>query len=269
MNLGNWTSNLNYYRDMYNNAEPFENVIIKDFFNNDYANEIYDNIPTPIDNNENWKHYDNPIEQKYSLNNFKDYPKMIEIFNLLQSSDFLELIKQITNINNLEIDPYLHGAGIHAYPNNGKLDIHLDYNIHPISGKERRINIIIYMNKNWKPEYGGGICLYDKDMNKIKEYLPDFNSMIIFRTSDISYHGLPIPIKCPINEFRKSIAIYYVSEPRDNLTQRFKANFFPHPKQELSDGLKKLYEIRKNRLLTNDDLETHYPNWKNEKSIYW
>ena len=61
----------------------------------------------------------------------------------------------ITGISDLESDPYLHGAGLHAYPHNGKLDVHLDYSIHPVSGKERRVNLIIYLNKDWRDDYGG------------------------------------------------------------------------------------------------------------------
>ncbi len=262
MKLGNWTSNINYYKDLYKNAKPFEYVIIKDFFDDDYANEIYKNMPIPLDKNKNWHHYDNPIEQKYSINNFEDYPLIKDLYNHLNDLKFIELLKEITEINNLELDPYLHGAGIHAYPNNGKLDMHLDYNIHPISGKERRINLIVYMNKDWKEEYGGKIELYDTNKNKISEELPLFNTAIIFKTNDLSYHGLPYPIKCPDDKFRQSIAIYYVSDPHENLTKRFKAEFFPQLNQPVGEELAKLYEIRKERLITNADLTNYFPDWR-------
>ena len=88
-----------------------------------------------------------------------------------------------------------------------------------------------------------------------------WNTAILFKTSDILYHGLPEPIKCPDNKYRKSIAIYYVSKPRENLIERYKADFFPKLNQNLNEKLKKLYEIRKNRLITNEDL-LEYPNWK-------
>lgn len=269
MELGEWINNIDHYSNLYKTAKPFEYVIINNFFNEKYANMIYDNLPTPLDKNKNWHHYNNPIEQKYSLNNFNEYELIKNLYESLVSNDFIEKIQKITGINNLENDPYLHGAGIHAYPNKGKLDMHLDYNIHPISGKERRINLIIYMNKDWKDEYGGKIELYDINKNKIVEESPSFNSVIIFRTSDISYHGLPKPINCPENIFRKSIAIYYVSEARENLTKRFKAEYYPQLNQSLTDGLKKLYEIRKERLITNDDLNEHYPKWYLEDNGFW
>ncbi len=263
---GSWINNINNYKNEYKKAKPFEHIIINDFFSLDYINKIYENYPK-IDNN--WYYYNNPIEHKYLLNKFDYNNEIKEMYEKLNSNEFINLLKQITDINDLEKDEYLHGAGLHAYPNNGKLDIHLDYNIHPITGKERRINLIIYMNKDWKEEYGGNLELYDEERkeNKIK-LCPKFNTAIIFRTSDISYHGLPKPIRCPEGEYRKSIAIYYVSLPRENLKKRFKAEFFPQIEQPVNEKLKKLYEIRKERLIKDEDLKD-WNNWKNEGNGYW
>jgi len=272
MVLGEWVNNLDYYNDLYKKGKPFEHIIINNFFDDDYIQEISNNFPLPTDNDNNWKYYHNPLEHKYSLNNFDNYPKIKEVFDYLQTEDFIQLLRKITDINNLENDPHLHGAGIHAYPNRGKLDIHLDYNIHPITFKERRINLIIYLNKDWDDAYGGNIQLFDENRNKTDITIkPRFNSAIIFKTCDISYHGLPEPIKCPDNYYRKSIAIYYLSEPRENLTKRFKAEYFPQNNQPVNEGLLKLYEIRKNRLITKEDLDNYYPDWEIDdiKNGYW
>lgn len=266
--LGEWINNLDYYKESYKNAKPFEYVIINNFFDDTYANSIYENFPLPSDNN-NWHRYCNPFENKYSLNNFENHPKIGELFELLSEDSFISNMRHITSITDLEKDPHLHGAGVHIYPNNGKLDMHLDYNIHPITKKERRLNLIIYMNKDWKEEYGGKIELYNTNMIKITEEMPSFNTAIIFKTCDISYHGLPKPIKCPDDIFRKSIAIYYVSNPRDNITERYKAEYFPQLNQPVNDNIRKLYEIRKNRLITDDDLDQIYPNWKTDGNGYW
>lgn len=264
--LNNWITQLNYYKEEYKNGKPFENIIIPSFFEEEIANEINDNFPLI---NEDWNYYNNPIEHKYSLNKLDKYPKIKKIIDYLQTKEFIEYISKITGIEDLEADAYLHGAGLHVYPNNGKLDIHLDYNIHPITKMERRVNLIIYLNKDWKEEYGGFLKLYDENLNEIKtNNVSMWNSAILFRTSDISYHGLPEPIKCPEDKYRKSIAIYYVSKPRENLVERYKAEFFPQPNQEVNDKLKKLYEIRKTRLITEEDLN-EYPNWKTDGNGYW
>jgi len=272
--LGEWGKSEKTINDLhlkFSMGKPFENVIINNFFCDEIANECFNMFPNPyIFDNSNWCYYKNPIENKYTLNKFDNHDLIKKIFSYLQTDNFLLIIKKITGIDNLETDEYLHGAGIHAYPNNGKLDIHLDYNIHPITGKERRVNLIIYLNKNWKKEYGGDIKLYDNEFNEYNknEDVSMWNTGYLFRTSDISYHGLPTPIKCPENEFRKSLAIYYVSEPRENLTKRFKAEFFPQKNQKVNDNLKKLYEIRKTRLITNEDLK-EYPNWEIDGNGFW
>lgn len=263
---GNWINNIDYYKNEYKNAKPYEHIIIKDFFSLDYANKIYENYPK-ID--EKWCYYDNPLENKYALNKFDNNNEIKEMYEKLNNENFIDKLKEITEIKDLEKDEYLHGAGLHAYPNNGKLDIHLDYNIHPITGKERRINLIIYMNKDWKEDYGGNLELYDDKRKRCNINLyPTFNTAILFRTSDLSYHGLPTPIKCPEGEYRKSIAIYYVSLPRENLTKRYKAEYFPLLEQPVNEKLKKLYEIRKERLITNEDLE-NWINWKMDGNGYW
>jgi hypothetical protein len=151
---------------------------------------------------------------------------MIEIIIIIQSNiNIFEYLQTEEFIKDLEIDPYLHGAGIHAYPNNEKIDIH------PIT-KKRRVNLIIYLNNDWNEEYGGQLKLYE---NKI---ILMWNTAILFKTSDISYHGLPEPIKCPDNKYRKSIAIYYVSKPRENIIERYIAEFFLKVNQQLKKSEK-------------------------------
>jgi Rps23 Pro-64 3,4-dihydroxylase Tpa1-like proline 4-hydroxylase len=267
--INNWITQIEFYKNNYKNGKPFEHTIIPMFFKEEIAEEINEKFPLPTNGDDDWNFYHNPIEHKYSLNKFDKYAEIKRIFEYLQTDECINYIRKITDIEDLEIDPYLHGAGVHVYPNNGKLDIHLDYNIHPITKKERRVNLIIYFNKDWDEEYGGELKLYDDKFNEIKiENFCMWNSAILFRTSDISYHGLPEPINCPENKYRKSLAIYYVSNPRKNSVERYKAEFFPKQNQEVNEKLKKLYEIRKTRLITNEDLK-EYPNWKTDGNGYW
>ena len=136
----------------------------------------------------------------------------------------VDLFQIITGIPDLENDPYLHGAGLHFHERGGKLDMHLDYSIHPLSKKERRLNLILYLNEYWKESYNGGLELWDKAYtHRCETILPSFNRAVLFQTSDISYHGLPTPIACPTDTGRKSLAIYYVSNSRDNVVHRSKA----------------------------------------------
>jgi len=244
----------------FNDGEPFEHIVIENFLKN----------PIPIPDPETfWHVYDNPIERKTLTNNLNKYPDWKHIVDAMQSPEFVSKLAQITGISNLESDPHLHGAGLHATPRLGKLDIHLDYMIHPISKKERRLNIILYMNETWDESWGGDLELWNDTRTRcVKKVSPKWNTAIIFKTSDLSYHGHPKPLECPEGVYRKSLAVYYVSDPRDVENPRYKAEFFPVPEQVVDPRLAKLYSIRKLRLIEPSDLED-WPNWKNEGNGYW
>ena len=247
------------------NAKPFSYIVIDNFLKDEYAEELYNNYP---EINNEWHKYNNPLEVKYAydnINNMSDVYK--NFFYYLNSNNFIDELKAMTGINNLEYDPYLHGAGIHAMPNNGKLHMHLDYEKHPYSGKERRLNLIYFLNKDWKTEWGGNLELWDDNLltekttniiNKViidkKVHIePFYNRAVFFKTNDISWHGIPDPINCPTNILRKSIACYWISDLNVNKTQyRLKAKFIKRPWED--DNLKRLYEIRENRRLTDEDL---------------
>ena len=191
---------------------------------------------------------------------------IIKLFNLLSCKDIIKNISNLSGIDNLEYDPYLHGAGLHIYPKNGKLDMHLDYEKHPYMDKERRINIILFMTKDWKKEWNGDIQFWNEDMIEcVKKYNVEFNTAVIFKTNEKSWHGLPEKITCPENIFRKSIAYYYISpiesKPynekigNDGSGYRTKATFTKLPNDEYDELKEKLYKIRPFRLITKKDLE--------------
>jgi len=266
--FNNWTEDYLSLKNIFLSNKPFEHLVIDNFFKDDYAEILYKNFPKVED--KKWFSYWNPIEKKYAMNNFSDNEVYNDLFTKLQSPESLDLMKKISGIENLEIDEHLHGAGVHYHPRGGKLDMHLDYSLHPISGKERRINLIIYLNKNWKEEYNGELQFWNNEFTDCEAKIyPLFNRAIIFKTSDISYHGLPQLINCPPEKRRKSIAIYYVSEPRENITHRTKACFRSLPWQPVNERLKKLYDIRKERVIKKSDLDEIYPDWETSGDGYW
>jgi Rps23 Pro-64 3,4-dihydroxylase Tpa1-like proline 4-hydroxylase len=263
--FGDWVNNINYLKNNFLNASPFEHVVIDNFLNDSYANELYNLFPENFDN---WYKYENPIEIKYTyddINNLNN--KMKNYFYYLSSDKIIDLFRKITNIKDLTYDEYLHGAGLHCHPRYGKLNIHLDYEKHPITGKERRLNIIYFLSKDWKNEWNGQNELWDKDgENSITKTDVKFNRAIIFKTNDISWHGLPNKILCPEGNYRKSLALYYVSplvSLKNEYKYRKKAKYIiTDEKEKDNEGLKNLCEIRSNRRLTIDDINKYYPNWQ-------
>lgn len=230
------------------NAKPFPHLVIDNFLEINFANKIAEEFPE--EEWYGWYSYNNPLEKKKSCNNLDMLPENInKYFGYVNSQKFIQRIEELTGISNLEADPHLHGGGAHYHPAGGKLHMHLDYSIHPISGKERRLNLILYLNQDW--QRGGELELWDPDLQHcVKKVEPIFNRAVLFQTSDISWHGLPTPCKSP----RKSLAVFYLSEPRPNVTPRYKAKFAVTPADTQKEYLQKLIDIRSTRRLTDEDL---------------
>lgn len=116
----------------------------------------------------------------------------------------------MTGIPKLIPDPYFLGAGIHRTNNGVYLSIHADFNYHYRMNLERRLNVLIYLNDDWKPEYGGSFEIWTDDMTQqVAAFPPVMKRMCCFSTSSTSMHGNPVPINHPDGEPRLSIALYY------------------------------------------------------------
>jgi len=252
--FGDWVKEIKNLNNIFKEAVPYEHIIIPDFLNEDFAEKIYNEFPTDY---QNWYIYNNPLEVKYANDKINDFPiNLKNLYYILSTDKCIEYISKLSDIKNLEFDPYLHGAGIHSHPRNGKLNMHLDYEKHPKSGKLRRVNIILYMSKNWNKEWNGQTELWDENMEECKaKSNVVFNTALIFKTNDISWHGLPNEIKCPEGIFRKSIAYYYVSDfDYKKKEYRNKATYTTRPQDSYDPKIEKLCKIRSERRLTLEDL---------------
>jgi hypothetical protein len=267
--FGDWVNHTDELNLQFKDADPFPYVVVKNFLNEEYAEKIYSLFPTDIHDAEKWHKYCNPIEVKYANDNINSLPEDIKnFFYHLSSNQLVDVMSRLTGIKDLEYDEYLHGAGLHIHPKYGRLSVHLDYEKHPISGKERQTNIILFMTKDWNPSWGGANELWDKNAKEcvVKTNI-QFNTAIIFKTNDISWHGLPEIISCPEDVFRKSLAFYYVSPLNSQKSEdeyRLKAKFVKRPTDITSSGIDHLYEIRPHRRITKEDMEQHAPDWRME-----
>jgi Rps23 Pro-64 3,4-dihydroxylase Tpa1-like proline 4-hydroxylase len=101
------------------------------------------------------------------------------------------------------------GGGVHKINRGGKLSIHIDYNNHPTTKQRRKLNLLIYLNKDWDKSWGSNLELWNKELTeKVIEVEPIFNRAVIF-TIDDAPHGHPYPLNCPENISRYSLALYY------------------------------------------------------------
>ncbi len=273
--FGDWIHNLDSLRKQFENAEPFENIIIPNFLNEQYADLLHQQFPH---NFTDWHKYNNPIEVKYAYDDIINLPIDIKkLFYLLSTDEITKCFAELSGIDNIEYDPYLNGAGLHAHPKNGRLNMHLDYEKHPYTNKQRRLNVILYLSKEWNEEWNGHTELWDKNMTECKVKSPvKFNTAFIFKTNNISWHGLPEKITCPKGVMRKSIAYYYIS-PIENQPDtkkygsnetgyRTKAAFIKRPEDPEDERMEKLYKIRPYRLIEQKDMNEIWPEWNSDKN---
>lgn len=228
----NWEELSHYFLD----NQPFPHVIIDNFFENSVASAISNEFPSYEDSA--WRNYNNAIENKKLLNHWDKFPKTIyQVMVYLNSSEFTTYLEKLTNIKDILVDPGLNGGGLHIHKRGGKLNVHLDYSVHPKLHKERRLNLLVYLTPDWNFEWGGDLELYSHDPEKHKPKqkiisIPClFNRAIIFDTTVSSWHGLPTPLNCPNEVTRKSLAVYYLTEPREKISSRGKALFAPTQEQ--------------------------------------
>lgn len=205
--------------EKYQSALPFPHIAIDNFLDN--ANELADSFPAA--NNFKYYKYDNPLEKKLAFDVVSKMPAAIaRVMHEMSSPDFLIFLEELTGINGLVPDPYYRGGGLHKTKTGGKLDIHIDFNIHPKLKLERQCNAIVYLNKNWQDSWHGDLQIWEGYRENGKHVLvkmheqiyPVFNRLAIFTTSEKSYHGFPEPLECPNDVSRNSIAQYYYTKER-------------------------------------------------------
>lgn len=191
-------------------AEPYPHIVIDNFLPTDLAEKILMNFPAePLDSDVMHEgHYAGHHKRQIFPNDCDE--SIRRVFDFFNSASFLQFLEGITTIQGIISDPYFSGGGLHETSRGGQLGIHADFRINDKLHLNRRLNVLIYLNKDWKDEYGGQLEIWDRDMkHKVRTVAPIFNRCVIFNTDADSYHGHPDPLNTPENVKRRSIALYY------------------------------------------------------------
>jgi hypothetical protein len=199
----------------YCDADPFPSISFENFFDVDSLGKVLAEFPDL--ENEDSIRFQNSKEKKFAGKGEQSFGVETRRFmHFLNSQPFLEFLQTLTGIDEALLgDPYYYGGGLHEIKRGGLLKVHADFNKHDKTGLDRRINVLVYLNKDWKKEYGGHFELWDRKMKGCKHrVLPMFNTLAIFTTTDFSFHGHPDPLECPSTMSRKSLALYYYSNGR-------------------------------------------------------
>jgi hypothetical protein len=201
-------------------ADPFPHIVIDGFLPEEVANKILENFP--LEPKQNDVHFKGKVfeHNKRQIQPHDCTHFAREVFAFLNSEPILQFLEALTTIQGLIPDPYFTGGGFHEISNGGKLGIHADFRIFDKLFLQRRLNMLIYLNKDWQTNFGGELELWDKGMKaKVTSIAPVFNRCVIFSTDATSYHGHPDPLNTPENRTRKSMALYYYTASKQILDE--------------------------------------------------
>jgi hypothetical protein len=198
------TKNREQYRLDFLIGKPFPNLIIDGICDPVKLNQLYAQIPDISTKSRDYVFAAN----KYEKSKFKDLsPLFLELYNDLISDAFTDFLKYITN-QDVFVDTAYHGGGIHQGKKKSFLDMHLDFNYHPLhSNWYRYLNILLYLNKDWKEEYGGHLKLQDLRSGEHKNVSVPFNRLVIQLTNNYTLHGYNLT-NFPEGVYRTSVATY-------------------------------------------------------------
>lgn len=205
------------YHETFRKNTPFSHIVFEGLF----APELLELVSSDFDRLgwSDWRHYDNANERKRaSLPNTRFGHAAQLYFNTVHSGLFINFLERVSGIIGLVADPELYAGGLHEMPPGGRFRTHLDFNQHPITKLDNRLVFITYLNKDWRPSYGGALELWSVEENKCASVIePTFGRSILFYQSSKAMHGHPDPVSAPGGRMRRSAAAYFYSNGRLDL----------------------------------------------------
>lgn len=218
-------------RARYAAEKPYSHVVVDGLFDASVLDRIVAEFPRTMERD--WITYDTVHELKQTSRGLAGLSPFTQLFLLqLCSEPFLQAVRDITGLPDLVADPLFQGSGLHESLRGGWLNVHADWTKHPALPLTRRLNLIVYLNRDWDPAWGGALELYDPAARICCARIePIFNRAALFPTTDKTFHGFPTPISCPPNRSRKSFSIYYWSPDPDALKESEYITFLPGQKR--------------------------------------
>ena len=201
-------------REQVRASKPVKNFCIDGFLDEAFARSVLAAYPSFGEVQKIGRSFSAVNERgKVQVTNSSTFAEPIaELNRVLATPEFLELMSYVFEIPDLLADAELVGGGIHQTGPRGHLDVHIDFNYIKERELHRRLNILIYFNQDWRPEWGGNIELWDSKVKVCHQsFSPIFNRCVVFETNEISYHGVTA-VKCPEGLSRKSFAAYYYTK---------------------------------------------------------
>lgn len=208
LNLSFLEENKERLREEYLLASPFPHLVLDNICDSEKLLSAYNKIPELNNKSRDYIFANN----KFEKSNYKELgPEFQELYTELSSDRMNAFLSFIAN-EKVFVDPVNHGGGLHQGKKNSFLDMHLDFNYHPLNKNwYRNMNLLLYLNKDWKPEYKGHLKLMDMRSGEKKELEVPFNRLIIQQTRAYTLHGYDMT-NFPDKVYRTSVATYAYTE---------------------------------------------------------
>lgn len=214
--------------------DPFRHLVIDGFLADGFAGQLLAGFP-PFERG-NARNEAGEVGGKSTVERIRGLgPAYAQLDGLVRSRPFLDFLSRLTGIPDLLYDPFYFGGGTHENREGQDLDPHVDFNRHPVEDWHRRLNLIIYLNRQWNDGWGGALELHSDPHSpddRVQCITPLFNRCVVFETTEWSWHGFS-RITLPPGQgdlSRKSIALYFYTRDR--------------PPEELADTHSTIYVDR-------------------------
>ena len=249
------TADLDAKTRAYRGARPFPHIVIDDVLRTEAFSAAVAEFPAIRD--PFWKGYLHVNETKYANTQPDTWgTTLTAVAREFVSEEFVSFLGRLTGIEGLVPDWSMDGGGLHQTLQGGHLNIHADFTTHHVHENwARRVNILLYLNEEWRDAWGGKLELWDRDMTACQDRVtPAGNRMLIFTTDVDSFHGHPDGLTCPDEVARRSMALYYFTVEEKPV--RRSTNYQPRPDESglkkaairADRGLVDLYDRAKRRL---------------------
>lgn len=199
----------------YRTAEPFPHIVLEGFLPPAVLQQALDSFPVqPLESDVVFD-IDYAGHHKRQILPYDCDKPALDLFLFFNSSPVLRFLEGLTGIEGLIPDPYYSGGGFHEISRGGLLGVHADFRVNDKLHVERRLNLLVYLNPDWKEEWGGQLELWDKKMQTCQSAVfPILNRCVVFSTDADSFHGHPDPLNTPDGVKRRSMALYYYTSSR-------------------------------------------------------
>lgn len=148
-------------------------------------------------------------ERKWTSNAFDALPETLRAAAMaIQAPDALALAERLTGIAQLRPDPSCYAGGVSIMERGDFLNPHIDNSHDASRSLYRRLNLLYYVNPDWRDGDGGELELWDRDVRHPVTIAPKFNRLVVMQTDRTSWHSVS-PIR---RGERRCISSYFFTE---------------------------------------------------------